>query len=203
VVRQDPTAAVTTFSGSMMSVSKNVDNDDEDEEASCCKRCLNISWSIVKEMANLGLLKENFAFLLIVLSNFFVFSGYFIPYIYVPVRAKELNITNYATILSVIGILNIPARLGFGFLADKVSPTNMNSLCAVIASLSLWFYGPLVTFFAQCGFAVAYAIGIAGMNCLTTPYLKDIVGMEKFSNAMGIVSLFRGFGCFLGPFLGG
>jgi hypothetical protein len=27
--------------------------------------------------------------------------------------------------------------------------------------------------------------------------------MEKFSNAMGILNLFRGIGCFLGPFLGG
>lgn len=27
--------------------------------------------------------------------------------------------------------------------------------------------------------------------------------MENFSNAMGIINLFRGVGCFLGPFLGG
>ena len=27
--------------------------------------------------------------------------------------------------------------------------------------------------------------------------------MEKFSNAMGIINLFRGIGCFLGPYLGG
>ncbi len=204
-IKQDPTAAVTTFSGSMMSVSKHVDNTDDDdgEPKSCCKSCLSVSWSILKEMGNLSLLKENFAFLLIVLSNFFIFSGYFIPYIYVPVRAKELGIANFALILSVIGILNIPGRLVFGFLADKMSPTNLNSACALLASLSLWFYAPLTTFVTQCVFGAVFAIGIAGTNCLTTPYLKDIVGMEKFSNAMGIVNLFRGFGCFLGPFLGG
>ena len=41
------------------------------------------------------------------------------------------------------------------------------------------------------------------MNSLTTMYLTDLVGNKKFSNATGIVNLFRGFGCFLGPFLAG
>jgi len=34
-------------------------------------------------------------------------------------------------------------------------------------------------------------------------YLVDMVGMQKFNNATGIINLFRGFGCFIGPFLGG
>jgi dipeptide/tripeptide permease len=41
------------------------------------------------------------------------------------------------------------------------------------------------------------------MNCLTTPYLTELVGPVKFSNAMGIVNLFRGIACFLGPLVGG
>lgn len=41
------------------------------------------------------------------------------------------------------------------------------------------------------------------MNCLTTMYLIDLVGMKKFSNATGIINLFRGFGCFIGPFVAG
>lgn len=36
-----------------------------------------------------------------------------------------------------------------------------------------------------------------------TPYLTDIVGKTKFANAFGIVNLFRGFACFIGPFVGG
>ena len=41
------------------------------------------------------------------------------------------------------------------------------------------------------------------MNCLMTPYLMEIVGAEKFSNSVGILNLFRGFGCFIGPVLSG
>ena len=41
------------------------------------------------------------------------------------------------------------------------------------------------------------------MSALSNPYLVEIVGMEKFSNGMGIINLFRGFGCFSGPYIGG
>lgn len=34
-------------------------------------------------------------------------------------------------------------------------------------------------------------------------YLVDLVGLEKFNNATGIVNLFRGFGCFIGPYAAG
>ncbi len=44
---------------------------------------------------------------------------------------------------------------------------------------------------------------LAGMNCLTSVYLVDLVGLDKLTNATGIISLFRGLGCMLGPFLGG
>lgn len=41
------------------------------------------------------------------------------------------------------------------------------------------------------------------MNCLTTPYVVEIVGDKKFSNANGIVNLFRGLGCIIGPYIAG
>ena len=41
------------------------------------------------------------------------------------------------------------------------------------------------------------------MNSLTTAYLLDIVPLDRFGNATGIINLFRGFGCFIGPYIGG
>jgi hypothetical protein len=43
----------------------------------------------------------------------------------------------------------------------------------------------------------------AGMNCLATPYLVEIVGSKKFSNANGILNMFRGIGCMFGPYIAG
>lgn len=59
---------------------------------------------IFKEMFNFKLIATNKLFLLIVLSNFFVFFVYFIPFIYIPIRAKKLGMTQYPWIISIIGI---------------------------------------------------------------------------------------------------
>ena len=41
------------------------------------------------------------------------------------------------------------------------------------------------------------------MNSLTSVYLCEMVGLENLTNSTGIISMFRGLGCFLGPFLAG
>ncbi len=39
------------------------------------------------------------------------------------------------------------------------------------------------------------------MNCLANSYINEIVSRAKFNNAFGIINLFRGFACFLGPYI--
>jgi hypothetical protein len=58
---------------------------------------------IFREMTNFKLLFENKQFALMTIANFFVFVGYMIPFLYIPIRAKELDIKNSSGILSVIG----------------------------------------------------------------------------------------------------
>jgi hypothetical protein len=60
---------------------------------------------ITKDISNFKLLKQNRKFLLIAIANLFAFSGYFLPFIYIPIRAKELKIENISALLSVIGML--------------------------------------------------------------------------------------------------
>jgi hypothetical protein len=92
----------------------------------------------------------------------------------------------------------------YGLIADKryISPVNLNTIAIFICTVPLFFYKVLqYNFWSQSVFAFFFAVGIAGMNSLTTMYLVDIVGLKKFSNATGIVNLFRGFGCFIGKIL--
>ena len=84
-----------------------LNSDDEDrkgaETLKAKKSVKEILVSIVKNMTDFRLLRENSSFFLISLSNFFVFFVYFIPFIYIPVRARELGIENYPWIISIIG----------------------------------------------------------------------------------------------------
>ena len=43
----------------------------------------------------------------------------------------------------------------------------------------------------------------AGLNCLTTNYVVEIVGSKSFANAFGILSMARGIGSMMGPYLTG
>ena len=40
------------------------------------------------------------------------------------------------------------------------------------------------------------------MNCLANSTINEIVVCAKFNNALGIVNLFRGIACFIGPWTG-
>jgi len=149
-------------------------------------------------------------FLLIVISNFFTFLCYFTIFTYMPIRAKELDTTiqeNFPLIISIIGIFNIPFRVMFGFLADRkfITAVDMNTACILIGSATMFSFFFLTQFWELVIFAVVFAFAMAGLNCLTANYLVEIVGNNSkvFANAFGILSLFRGISCMIGPFITG
>ena len=160
------------FSGSIISL-------DKAHKSDCAQSSsfARISMGILKEMTDFSLLKENRGFLLITLSNLFIFLGYFVPFLYIPEVAREKEIANSSWLLSTIGIVNIPFRMFYGFLADRkvMSATNLNTLAVIICTVPFFIYHFLDSFETQLIFAVA----------------------------TGIINLFRGFGCFIGSPLAG
>lgn len=169
---------------------------------------LKMALDILKDMANFSLLRENMGFLLITMSNFCLFTGYFIPFIYlVSIAETSAGMSDPTLLLSLIGALNIPFRILFGWIVDVkiLSGINLNTLCIFFSAVPFFLYQNYLqyTIWGQYVFTIAFAIGAAGMNSLTTAYLLDIVGIERFGNATGIVNLFRGIGCFSGPLIAG
>lgn len=127
--------------------------------------CLRISVGILKEMSDFSLLKENLGFLLITLSNFFIFFGYFTPFLYITKIAEENGIPKEraAMLISIIGIVNIPARMAYGFVADRrfILPINLNTFSVIVGTVPLFFYFQLqLAFWSQIVFSVLFAIGI-------------------------------------------
>lgn len=194
---------VDAFHGSVYSLNKNNDLPFHQRNS-----FLRIVTGILKEMTDFKLITQNFAFFLITASNFFLFTGYFTPFIYLTEIAQknEIDKESATYLLSTIGIVNIPARMLYGLIADRkyISAVNLNTFSVAVATVSLFLF-PILQheYWSLIVFSVIFAVGIAGMNSLTTVYLCELVGLEKFGNATGIINLFRGFGCFLGPFVAG
>lgn len=192
------------MSGSIMSLKKETTEKKE-----------NILKSTLKEIGDFSLLLNNWRFLCATLSNFFIFSGYFLPYVYMGEVPKNNGVPKDLAkwIVSVSGIVNIPGRLMFGYLGDAfsknkspfLSPILLNTLSLTFGVFPLMAYEKFLQyqFWTSALFSGLYALSTSGMVIVTSLYLIDFVGIEKYSNANGIVSLFRGIGCMLGPWIGG
>ncbi|KAJ8316294.1 hypothetical protein KUTeg_006308 [Tegillarca granosa] len=173
------------------------------------KFCTCLPKSVVdtlQEMLDISLLK-NFPFLMICLGNILAMSGFYVPFSFLVDRAILLGIdeTQAAFLLSVIGITNTIGRILAGFLADlrHVDSLVLNNVAMVIGGVSLLLepfclsYGLLITF------ASVYGLCIAAYISLTSIIICDILGLNKLTNAFGLLTLARGVSSIAGPPLAG
>jgi predicted MFS family arabinose efflux permease len=152
---------VQTYAGSVVSLNAS----DKSLPFHQRNACLRISFGILKEMTDFKLLLQSPGFLLITLSNFFIFLGYFTPFIYVTKVAKENGIESgkASFLLAIIGITNIPFRMLFGLIADRklVSAINLNTISVAIATAPLFLYSVLQKeYWSQIVFVIVFAIGM-------------------------------------------
>ncbi len=132
--------------------------------------CLRVTVGILKEMFDFKLLCQNTGFLLITLSNFFIFTGYFTPFLYiVKIAEDKTGVSNGAAsmLLSTIGIVNIPFRMIFGFVADRkfISAINLNTISVLISTVPLFFIEVFIkAYWSYLIFVILFAIGMGKLR---------------------------------------
>lgn len=157
-------------------------------------------------MMNFSLLKD-IIFIIFAISNFCTSIGFNMPYIYIVAKAEAINLTSEQSsyMIAIIGVANTVARIIFGYVCDKPWVNR------------LWMYNISLTI---CGIATAVCPLCSGMNSLslycavfgftigayvglTSVILVDLLGLEKLTNAFGLLLLFQGVASFIGPPIGG
>lgn len=191
---------VQSYTGSVLSLSH---IDHPNDRHPFLRMLIDVGYEII----NVKLLWQNWKMLLIALSNFFVFVGYFAPMLYISKIMEKNNLGDSSKTMVIVGMINIVFRMFFGFIADRkiISPINLNTFCVGLCTLGFYLYAMVLQYTTMKTYiwVVIHSIGMAGMNSLTTMYLCDLVGVKCFANATGIVNLFRGIGCFIGPYIAG
>lgn len=112
---------------------------------------------------------------------------------------------NSSYLISIIGLTNIFARIACGFLADfpQVNSLLFNNLCLVLCAVSTYVISLCSGFGAYAAVSVAFGIGLAGYMSLTSIILVDLLGLDKLTNAFGLLILFRGTAAIFGaPLIG-
>ncbi|XP_018027316.1 uncharacterized protein LOC108682624 isoform X2 [Hyalella azteca] len=174
----------------------------QQRKACGCVPCSEEACSALSDLTDLGLLADP-VFLLFAASNFLTSIGFYAPYIFIVDRALEIGIVaeKTATLLAVVGISNTVSRVVLGYVADRPWVNRLyvyNSaltICGLATCLSIW----MNSFGGQCFYAVMFGGTSGAYVGLTSVVLVDLLGMEKLTNAFGLVLMFQGIAAVVGP----
>ncbi|XP_026756922.1 monocarboxylate transporter 12 [Galleria mellonella] len=166
--------------------------------------CSAESKAALSEMLDLSLLIDPI-FVLFSLSNFLTSIGFYIPYVYIVPMSDKMKVTNPAYLISIIGASNLVGRIILGYISDKpwVNRLLAYNICLTIAGISTalamacWEFWGLAVYATVFGFTIGAYVG------LTSVVLVDLLGLEKLTNAFGLLLLFQGIASLIGPPLAG
>lgn len=146
-------------------------------------------------------------FLLFAISNFLLYTWYDVPYVYLTDNATEMGFTpsQSSMLISIIGIVNMVGEIVLGWMGDRKS-VNANftyavcmGLCGLVTALV-----PLFTdYTALSCLAGAFGLFIAANYSLTSIILVELITLERFTNAYGLLLLVQGVANLVGPPLAG
>lgn len=180
-----------------------------DEEGAVCCGCIPCSKETsdtFQEMMNFSILKDPI-FIIFTVSNFLTSIGFNIPYVYLVSQATVLGIDRErgSYLLGVIGIANTVGRIILGYLSDKpwVNRLLVYNLSLTICGLATAFSVLCLDFYSLATYSAVFGFTIGAYVGLTSVILVDLLGLEKLTNAFGLLLLFQGIASFLGPPLAG
>ncbi|XP_073955596.1 monocarboxylate transporter 9 isoform X2 [Choristoneura fumiferana] len=162
--------------------------------------------SALSSMLDVSLLRDP-AFMLIGVSNVFGMAGLYVPFVYI-VDAATLNGvegSQASFLLSIIGITNTIGRIACGWVADFpwMDSLLLNNVCLVIATISVAATPFCASYGSYVAVAIFFGIAISGYISLTSIILVDLLGLDKLTNAFGLLILFRGAAAIVGSPLAG
>jgi MFS family permease len=138
-----------------------------------------VDWAIWKQAS----------FLLYVVTTIFMVLGVTVPMVHLVHFARDINIvgSNAALLLTFMGIGSLAGRLCLGlFAANKqLKPTLLFGLCIGLAGLSMTIAPQIKTYAELCVFVVWLGYFIGGQTTLQAVVLRDLVGADRLSQALG------------------
>lgn len=146
----------------------------------------------------------NPSYVFFALSNFILYAWYDVMYVYlVDYTEKDLGYTSHdATFLiSIIGILNTFGEVIIGWLGDqKWNSINILYAVCMFACGTATAIVPFMTKYSSLGvLAGIFGFAISANYSLTSPILVELVSLEQFSNAYGLLLLVQGISNLVGP----
>ncbi|KAG8034366.1 hypothetical protein G9C98_007442 [Cotesia typhae] len=175
-------------------------------ETTECAPYMNKSCGVLQQMLELSLLKDP-VFLIFVISNFCTSIGFNIPYVYIITQAESRSIPRDTAsyLLAIIGIANTIGRIVLGYVSDKpwINRLLVYNLCLTICGFATVLSVYCDSFVSFAVYTSVFGFTVGAYVGLTSVILVDLLGLERLTNAFGLVLLFQGIASLLGPPIAG
>ncbi|XP_020510552.2 monocarboxylate transporter 1-like [Labrus bergylta] len=162
----------------------------------------------INSFIDLTLFKHR-GFLLYLSGNVIMFFGLFAPLVFLSNYAKSMGISKdkAAFLLSVLAFVDMFARPSMGMLANTkwvrprvqyffAAAVLYNGVCHVLAPLSVDYTGFVI-------YAIFFGFAFGWLSAVLFETLMDLVGAQRFSSAVGLVTIVECGPVLLGPPLTG
>ncbi|XP_033228511.1 monocarboxylate transporter 10-like isoform X2 [Belonocnema kinseyi] len=177
-----------------------------EEESGGCYLCPESVRRILSTMLDWSLLRSP-SFLILAISGALTMMGFYTPFVYLQDRAKSYGMeqSSYMFLVSIIGIGNTVGRVVCGLASSipGVDPLMVNNIFISIGGLLTIFSGLSHSKGYQFFYSAAFGLSISVFASLRSIIVVDLLGLEKLTNAFGLLLLFQGVAATVGsPLLG-
>ena len=158
----------------------------------------------VNAVIDLSLFKHR-GFLLYLLGNVIMFFGLFTPLVFLSNFAKSMDIPKEkaAFLLSVLAFVDMVARPSMGLLANTkwvrpriqyffAASVLYNGVCHLLAPISVDYTGFVI-------YSLFFGFAFGWLSSVLFETLTDLVGTQRFSSAVGLVTIVECGPVLLGP----
>ncbi|CAN7982454.1 unnamed protein product [Ixodes hexagonus] len=141
-------------------------------------------------------------FMTLAISGFLTLAGFFIPFMYIVDKAILSGISpdKAAFILSAIGITNTVGRVFSGWVSDRpqVNALCINNVALTVGGIATALCPFFETYTMLLVYSAVFGFSIACFAALRSIIAVEMFGVEKLTNAFGLLLLFQGVASIIG-----
>ncbi|XP_066956739.1 uncharacterized protein [Macrobrachium rosenbergii] len=142
-------------------------------------------------------------YLVFAISNFILYVFYDTVYMYLTDYAQGVGVSadDSANLISVIGILNCFGMVVMGYVGDRPwsSPMLIYNVSMILCGVSVIMMPFLTNYWLIAAASAVFGLFISANYALTSVILVELITLEAFSKAYGLLLLIQGIANLIGP----
>ncbi|KFM70019.1 Monocarboxylate transporter 9, partial [Stegodyphus mimosarum] len=154
-----------------------------------------------RQMLDLSLLRSP-TFLLLGAGGFLTLAGLFVPFMFIVDMAVQqgISLEDATYFLPVIGLTNTVGRVLCGWISDRPSfnALTINNAALVVAGLATALSSCLDSIALLMAYSAIFGFAVGCFATLRSIVIVELLGLDKLTNAFGLLLLFQGLASMIG-----